>query len=72
MIPLLPFLAMALVLIAPSAARSAGDVDPIALRNGDHGRLTVPVRIGTMGPFHFLIDTAAQHSAASDKQARGS
>ena len=45
-----------------NATSEASDVDIIRTDRDRHDRLTVPVRIGTNGPYDFLIDTGAERT----------
>ena len=45
-----------------NAASEASTVDIIRTDKDGHDRLTVPVRIGTNGPYDFLIDTGAERT----------
>lgn len=64
---LLPLLAVVLPmpLVHASAAPDSGETDVIGLATDSNARMTVPVRIGTAGPFRFLIDTGAQSTVVS-------
>lgn len=50
---------------ASSGAQEAGDVDVVDGRADAADRMTVPVRIGAGGPYHFLIDTGSQQTVLS-------
>lgn len=50
---------------AASGAQEANDVDVIAARSDSADRMTIPVRIGTNGPYRFLVDTGAQSTVVS-------
>jgi predicted aspartyl protease len=50
---------------ASAGAQDAGDVDVVTTRTDVHDRMTVPVRVGSDGPFRFLIDTGAQNTVLS-------
>ncbi|MFC3592514.1 aspartyl protease family protein [Novosphingobium piscinae] len=63
----LPLLAAAIgapLLHAP-AAKDSADTEVIAVTRDSHARMTVPVRIGTAGPFRFLLDTGSQNTVVS-------
>ncbi len=65
---LLPLAAMAMALPevhGASGAQEAESTDIVAAKSDGSGRMTVPVRIGTEGPFRFLIDTGAQNTVIS-------
>ncbi len=72
-----PALVLALasaLLPASHAAQSAQDsaaVDVIAGRADTQERMTVPVRLGTKGPFRFLLDTGAETTVLSSSLAAG-
>ena len=53
--------------MAPPLARidPAPDTETIRISADLAARMTVPVRIGTAGPFRFLIDTGAQNTVVS-------
>ncbi len=52
--------------IAPiGGAPAASDVEVIKTRTDQDRRMTVPVRIGEAGPFHFVIDTGSQTTVVS-------
>jgi predicted aspartyl protease len=60
--------AAAAAIPAASAAGSAqedGDVEVLAGRADANDRMTVPVQIGTNGPYRFLIDTGSQKTVLS-------
>jgi len=44
------------------AATQASEVDLIQTGEDRHQRLTVPVSIGTSGPYEFMVDTGSQHT----------
>ena len=48
-----------------SGEQAASDVEVIAATVDRNDRMTVPVRIGSAGPFRFLIDTGAQNTVIS-------
>lgn len=52
-------------LIRTGAAPDSAATDVVALSVDRNARMTVPVRIGTAGPFRFLIDTGAQNTVIS-------
>jgi predicted aspartyl protease len=52
-----------------SGAQEAAQADVIATHNDGNARLTVPVRIGANGPFHFLVDTGSQNTVVSTRVA---
>lgn len=61
--------------LAQDAAPAGDATDPLAqaevigLKLESHNRLTVPVRIGNQGPYHFMIDTGAQATVVSQELA---
>ena len=64
---LLPLLAAVLPapLVQAGGAPAGEPPDVIALSTDREARMTVPVRIGSAGPFRFLIDTGAQATVVS-------
>lgn len=52
-------------LLHAGAAPDSEQSDVIALSSDQTARMTVPVRIGTSGPFRFLIDTGSQNTIIS-------
>jgi hypothetical protein len=50
---------------AAGSAQEAGDVEVLAGRADANDRMTVPVQIGTNGPYRFLIDTGSQKTVLS-------
>lgn len=48
-----------------SSLEPAGEVDVVTAKADTYARMTVPVRIGAHGPYHFLIDTGAQNTVVS-------
>jgi predicted aspartyl protease len=50
---------------AAGSAQEAGDVEVLAARADANDRMTVPVQIGTNGPYRFLIDTGSQKTVLS-------
>lgn len=46
-------------------AQDAGNIDVVAVKKDRYERMTVPVRIGTNGPYNFLIDTGAENTVLS-------
>lgn len=61
----LPLIAALPLLVWQDGTQQAPSVDVVALGTDRHDRMTVPVRIGEQGPFHFLIDTGAQNTVLS-------
>lgn len=58
---------------AVTAARQAaetGQAAELAMQADGHDRLTVPVRLGTSGPFRFLVDTGSNHTLVSRELAQ--
>ncbi|WP_408591721.1 retroviral-like aspartic protease family protein [Novosphingobium sp.] len=47
---------------ATAEAAPASNVDVVGIDRDMHNRMTVPVRIGKLGPFDFLIDTGAERT----------
>ena len=62
---LVPLLAAVPVLTGQDGGQQASTVDIVAIGTDRHDRMTVPVRIGTSGPYNFLIDTGAQNTVLS-------
>lgn len=65
---LLPFVALLAsmpIVVGQDSAQQAAEVDVISTKDDRHDRLTVPVRIGTHGPFQFMIDTGSQNTVVS-------
>jgi predicted aspartyl protease len=63
-----PFVSLVLampVMVGQNGAQQASEVDVIQTQDDRHERLTVPVRIGTHGPFQFMIDTGSQNTVVS-------
>lgn len=52
-----------------SGAQEASDVEIITARVDTRDRLTVPVKIGTRGPYRFLVDTGAENTVLSSSLA---
>ncbi|MDE2411764.1 MAG: aspartyl protease family protein [Sphingomonadales bacterium] len=48
-----------------SGAQDAAESEVVSTGSDRHDRMTVPVRVGDNGPFHFLIDTGAQNTVLS-------
>ncbi|MDE2619627.1 MAG: aspartyl protease family protein [Sphingomonadales bacterium] len=63
----LPLLAAVLTtpMLRAGAAQDSGETEVITLAPDSAERMTVPVRIGEAGPFHFLLDTGAQNTVVS-------
>jgi predicted aspartyl protease len=47
---------------ASSGAQEAAQIEVVTTATDEHNRMTVPVRIGDRGTFHFVIDTGAQNT----------
>lgn len=65
---LAPFVSLLLampIVAGQNGTQQASEVDVIATSTDRHDRLTVPVRIGTHGPFQFMIDTGSQNTVLS-------
>jgi len=62
---LVPLAAALPALTSQQAATPASEVDVMLISSDLHDRMTVPVRIGTNGPYEFLIDTGAQNTVLS-------
>lgn len=63
-----PFAALLLtmpIVAGQNGAQQASEVDVITTGTDRYDRLTVPVRIGTHGPFEFMIDTGSQNTILS-------
>jgi len=63
--------AIALSLAIPNIQNAQGasdsaNTDVVTTSRDEADRLTVPVRLGTAGPFRFLIDTGSQNTAISN------
>lgn len=52
-------------MLRAGAAQDGGETEVITLAQDGAERMTVPVRIGAAGPFHFLLDTGAQNTVVS-------
>lgn len=68
----LPYAAMLAALPVSAqqqAASQASEVDLIQTGEDRHQRLTVPVSIGTSGPFEFMVDTGSQHTVLASSLA---
>lgn len=50
---------------ASSSAQDASDVEVVNGRADRADRMTVPVQIGSNGPYHFLLDTGSQKTVLS-------
>uniref|UniRef100_UPI002604129C retropepsin-like aspartic protease n=1 Tax=Novosphingobium sp. TaxID=1874826 RepID=UPI002604129C len=46
----------------PTVADPAAPIDIVRTTTDMHDRMTVPVRIGTAGPFDFLVDTGSERT----------
>lgn len=46
----------------PPGPAPVSNVDVVGFARDQHNRMTVPVRIGSKGPFEFLIDTGAERT----------
>ena len=66
-----PAIALALASIAmpamhsSSGAQDAGDMDVVATQTDAQERMTVSLRIGTRGPYRFLLDTGSENTVVS-------
>lgn len=61
----LPYAALLAIAVLPGgsdAAPQASDVELIQTGEDRHQRLTVPVTIGSSGPYEFMVDTGSQHT----------
>ena len=64
---LMLLLSSAYVPITGSAGgQDAGETDIVAAKQDAYRRMTVPVRIGDIGTFRFLVDTGAQNTVVSN------
>ena len=70
LLPLLPFAAAVPTILHQEGLPQSSAVEVVAAKSDRHERLTVPVRIGTHGPFDFLIDTGSQNTVLSTDLAR--
>ncbi len=52
-------------LAEPPPSDPTASPDTLGFARDDYQRMTVPVRIGGKGPFHFLVDTGSDRSAIS-------
>ncbi len=50
---------------AANGAQDASDVEVLSAQADSADRLTIPVRIGSHGPYRFLVDTGAQTTVVS-------
>ena len=50
---------------ASNGAQEAGDVEVLSAQADSADRLTVPVKIGSGGPYRFLVDTGSQNTVVS-------
>lgn len=55
-------LALATPAPLPPVETGSGAIDVVKTDIDQHDRMTVPVRIGTAGPFDFLVDTGAERT----------
>lgn len=65
---IVPFVSLVMampVMVGQDGVQQASEVDVIQTGEDRHERLTVPVRIGTHGPFQFMIDTGSQNTVVS-------
>ncbi|MBN8501949.1 MAG: aspartyl protease family protein [Sphingomonadales bacterium] len=63
-----PFVSLILampIVAGQNGVQQAGEADVISTSTDRHDRLTVPVRIGSHGPFQFMIDTGSQNTVLS-------
>ncbi len=65
LVPLVSFLVAMPILAGQDASQQAGQVDVVEIDKDQHQRMTVPVQIGSQGPFRFMIDTGAQNTVVS-------
>ena len=64
-VPFVSLLVAMPIVVGQDAAPQASEVDLIQTKEDRYERLTVPVRIGTHGPFEFMIDTGSQNTVLS-------
>jgi predicted aspartyl protease len=62
---LFAYAAFAVIPTASGSAQDAGDVDVVTGRADAADRMTVPVQIGSNGPYQFLLDTGSQKTVLS-------
>lgn len=63
-----PLLAIGTVLPALAGqqiSEAASQVDVVSIKEDNYNRMTVPVRLGEKGSYHFLIDTGSQNTVLS-------
>jgi predicted aspartyl protease len=65
MLPFVSILIALPIVAGQDAAQQTSEVDLIQTKDDRYERLTVPVRIGTHGPFDFMIDTGSQNTVVS-------
>lgn len=54
----------------PPEAFDSGQSAEMAMSDDGHDRMTVPVRVGSSGPFHFLVDTGSDRTSVSSELVR--
>ena len=55
---------------SPSAATPADQAHDVRIANDANDRMTVAVRVGASGPYHFLVDTGAERTIISRQLAQ--
>jgi predicted aspartyl protease len=62
---LFAYAAIAAIPTSSGSAQDVGDVEVVNGRADASDRMTVPVQIGSNGPYHFLLDTGSQKTVLS-------
>ncbi|MBV1691524.1 aspartyl protease family protein [Novosphingobium sp. G106] len=62
---LFAYAALAVIPTMSGGAQETSDVEVVAGRADAADRMTVPVQIGSNGPYHFLLDTGSQKTVLS-------
>ena len=62
---LFAYAALAVIPTMSGSAQDASDVEVVTGRADAADRMTVPVQIGSNGPYHFLLDTGSQKTVLS-------
>lgn len=68
---LMPMISAYPIAIAQQSAPEASNIEVVDTARDRNDRMTVPVRIGEKGPFHFLIDTGAERTVLARHVATG-
>lgn len=69
-LPYAALVAIASLPIQQQAAQQVSAVELIQTGEDRHQRLTVPVSIGSSGPYEFMVDTGSQHTVLSSGLAK--